>query len=192
MADQLDITRVKYLSDLTNRLGRTSSFTSVQNLGLWSREVHAKAQGSMDLKYENPAQMTHVQLSQHFAQWNHELVRVQQTVGWLEALGKGLDLDVKRARARALADLQEQRASETAEALREDPPRKLAKYTAAELAAAVDLAEGVEAAEDARTEFQLLVISAQAYKESCLSAVNGLSREMSYRQAQLQGRGPQR
>jgi hypothetical protein len=180
---------VRSLTGLLERLpDGTQSRTLVDKLGLWSGAAHATAAQGQRTKIfpVNLSRLSDAQLSDEIAYWQSEAMRAGELLGLLEGNRARLSLTAKAARSSARGGLRRAHrvAAEAALAdgkVLKDPP-------------ATQLADEVEenhVVQDLDATLGLLLIayeSTKAYKEACLGGTATLSREISFRQAQLGAR----
>lgn len=181
MSDVPDLDGVRNLDTLLSQLPYGAGARSLaRRLGVWSSATHAD-EINVNRRYPgNFSALGDDQLSDLNSAWLSEAGRSTELVGLLEGQRTLVALSVKRAVAAAR--------SRARKRIAEDAGEKPVKVTAAELS---DMAENDPGVLDAQTTAGMLdmaLASAKAYKEACLATVAGISREISFRQAQMNAR----
>lgn len=163
-------------------------------LGLWTNGVHMVRQETVPFVRDFPE--SPAELSKLYATWSSEAGRVIELVGLLTGQKERLQLQAKAARSRARARLRREAiaAAERAVADSGDDGLTRTKAAALKLPTSTQINDEAEEApevieiEEAMSFIYMLLASAAAYKEAVLLYLNTISREMSYRQAQLHAR----
>lgn len=183
--ESLDVSGVKTLSGLLEQLPSGNGARALAaRLGVWTEEAHADPTKHRRSNY--PKEFSSLgpnELSNTNAYWLSEAARATELVGLLEGQKIMLGLYTKQARAAVRGRLRKA-AVDTAE----KDGSKPVKYTVAELN---DEAEADTAVLEIELKAALLeqtLASTKAYKEACLALVAGISREISFRQAQMSAR----
>lgn len=183
-----DLNGVGSLTGLLARLpqGRPAQELA-KRLGLWSPALHRSDVSWGERKF--PDKISHLadtEISDLNAYWNSEVFRATELLGLVEGQRAMLSLELKQLEATTRARLRRQAMAAAKEVTPEGKPVKVPATTQL----------NDEVAEDARVQEQEQVLallavvlgSAKAYKEACVAACAAISREISFRQAQLGAR----
>lgn len=158
-----------------------------QKLGLWTSSVHDTVDNRRRAFPTEFARLSDAELSDQNAYWLSEVFRATELTGLLEGQRLMLSLSAKSVRASTRAALRREHRAKQAQACEagQAPAKDL---TVSALNDEVE--ENAEVlAQDATLAMLAVVLeSAKAYKEACLAATAGLSREISFRQAQMGAR----
>lgn len=188
VVESVSLDAVKSLNGVLARLPQgTPARTLAENLGLWSARAHANGGSRRKVFPTSFSRLDDPDLSDLNAYWLSEVFRVTELVGLLEGQKSLLTLESKSTRAGVRAGLRRKHRDE-ADKVAASGAARPKDPTAAQLADEVE--------EDPRVieqdnQLGLLVVvleSAKAYKEACLAATAGVSREISFRQAQMGAR----
>lgn len=183
MSHQISLDGVHSLTGLLERvpLG-VQAQELAQRLSIWTTQAHQNLGATRTVFPRNVSELDDGSLSDAFAYWTSELFRIHELVGLLNGLKMNLDLRLKKEKAAARGRARREHEEKQVEGVR---PTKI---TAGEVN---DLAEEDEKVQDVETDLvTLLVVREQAlsHREAVTTARDGLSREISFRQAQLQAR----
>lgn len=180
MEDPIDLSTVRNAGEV---LARTPNGREVaelaEKLGLLTQNALAGTSARRGFK-DQVSRLAPAQLSDEQSHWAGEFGRIVELIGLLQGQEKYLALRAKSARAQARS-----RARRNHEA--ENPEAKV-KLTATQLG---DLAEEDPAVRDIEEQAALLTIllaSANAAKEATVMYLQVLSREISFRCAQMEAR----
>ena len=187
MADQVSLTGLRSLTSVLDRLPNgVAARDLAERLGVWSQRLH-QSTASRALYPSSFARLADTELSDQNAVWLSELFRATELAGLLEGQRVMLTLASKSTRAATRARLRRKYRAEADQARDEGLPVPK-DPTAAQLADEVE--EDPEVQEQDATLAMLAVVleSAKAYKEACQAGVAGISREISFRQAQMAGK----
>lgn len=180
MTDEgIDVRGIRTLAQLLEQLpSGQAAATLATRLGVWTESIHANPSATRKAYPTDFSRLGDDQLSTTNSYWLSEAGRATELVGLLEGQKIMLSLESKRAKAAARG-----RIRKVWDVLDEDgKPRK---YTATQLS---DESEADPAVLDVELKVSLLeqtLASARAYKEACQMLVQGISREISFRQAQM-------
>lgn len=182
----VDLSGVGSLTTLLQRLpqGRAAQELA-KRLGLWSPQLHSSsAQHHASRAF--PSRFTNLsdgELSDLNAYWNSEVFRATEVLGLVEGQRDMVAMEMKALEAKVRADL---RRRAVQEARVDGKPGKAP--TVSQLND--DMAGDARLATNQETLALLAVVlgSAKAYKEACLAACAAVSREISFRQAQMGAR----
>lgn len=180
--ETLDVQGIRTLSDLLDQMptGRAASALA-ERLGIWSAESHKAPKGDRKGFPKDFASMGDDDISTANSYWISESGRATELVGMLEGQKVMLSLGLKQAKASARS-----RVRRAWDKPGEDgKPRK---YTAGQVDDEAESDPGVLDNELKLALLEQTLASARAYKEACLAVVAGISREISFRQAQMNGR----
>ena len=184
----LDLSDITNLTKLLDRLPQgAAARTLATRMGVWTSQAHDGASQRKTGFPTSYADLTDDQLSNSYGYWVSELGRAAERVGLLEGVRKLVELSAKQNRARAPSTVRKRLDDEEAARLKDGLP-KGPKPTVQMIN---DLAEEEEIVVETENIVGLLAIvspSAGAFKEACAAVSNGLSREISFRQAQLGAR----
>lgn len=174
---------VRTLKDLLDQLpSGEAARVLASRLGLWTKQAHDSA---AERTRSYPTQFSRLgdgELSDANAFWLSEAARATELVGLLEGQKAMTSLAAKQARAQARARIRA--AWDTAR----DDAGKPVKYTSTQVADEAEADPGVIDQETRAALLQQVIASAGAYKEACFAVVQGISREISFRQAQYGAR----
>jgi hypothetical protein len=179
---------LRSLSGVLDRLPQGQQARKLaEQLGLWSSQAHNAANARTKIFGTNFSRLSEAQLSDENAYWLSEVFRATELVGLLEGQKVLLTLSAKSVRASSRAALRRKYRAESArlEAAGEKAPKD---PSATQLADEVEENADVQEADAALGMLAVVAESAKAYKEACLVAAQGLSREISFRQAQMGAR----
>lgn len=186
--ESVSLDGVRSLTGLLERLPQgTAARQLAERLGLWSTTVHNSTTQRKVVFPSNFSGLGEAELSDSYAYWLSEVFRSTELVGLLEGQKTVLTLESKSTRATARAGLR-RKARQLAEAARESNGAVPKDPTTAQLADEVEEDERVIANDRVLGMLAVVLESAKAYKEACLAATAGLSREYSLRQAQMGAR----
>lgn len=175
-AEDLNLTGVKTLNQVLARTRNgTAAVELAKQLGLWTETAH-QAKRLRDAFPERLSELTPSQLSDLYAKWTGEYARVLELCGAITGQEALLRLQLKSAQAAARARI---RRAVPAEA---KPPSS---------GALADQADEDAAVTDLIEQSGLLVLlgaQAQAAKEATAQYLATISREISFRDAQMKAR----
>lgn len=159
-----------------------------EKMGLWSTAIHNTADTNRRQAFPNAfARLSDAEVSDQNAYWLSEVFRVTELVGLLEGQKTMLTMQAKATRASVRANLRRKYRQESAalvtagKAAPKDP-------SATQLADEVEEDGTVMECDAALAMLAIVAEQAKAYKEACLAVTAGLSREISFRQAQMGAR----
>lgn len=186
--DSVSLEGVKSLTSFLGRLPQgTAARELAERLGLWSSTMHNQTNERRVIFPTEFARKSDSQISDANAYWLSEVFRSTELVGLLEGQRTMLTLESKSMRATTRARLR--RAARTAADKARDEGKPVPKDpTASSLADEVEEDPIVQEQDRILAMLAIVLESAKAYKEGCLAATAGLSREISFRQAQMNGR----
>lgn len=203
------------LTAVLNRLPQgTAARELATRLGLWTAASHEGVEGRHKAFPTNFSRLEDPKLSDENAYWLSEVFRATELCGLLEGQKVILNLQAKSVRAgvranrrrhheqeaakieRAAAEASAQAAQAAAEAGgapagargRAAAVGKVKAPTVTQLNDEVEEDRDVRDVDEALGLLGVVQASANAYKEACLAATAGLSREISFRQAQMGAR----
>lgn len=181
-SESFDVQGIRTLSQLLEQLpSGQAAATLAARLGVWTEAIH-KAPASSTRTYPTDfARLGDEQLSTTNSYWISEAARATELVGLLEGQKVMLALAGKQAKAAARGRLRK---------LWDEPAEdgKVRKYTAVQLNDEAEFDPGVLDVELRTGLLEQSLASAKAYKEACGMVVAGISREISFRQAQMSAR----
>lgn len=184
----LDLSDINTLTKLLERLPQGAAARQLATrMGVWTSQAHDGASQRKAAFPTNYSNLTDDQLSDSYGYWVSELGRATELVGLLEGVRKLVEIMAKHNRSRARSQVRRQLEDEDAKRV-SDGQAKASKPTVQMIN---DLAEENELVMETENIVALLAVvtsSAAAFKEACASVSNGLSREISFRQAQLGAR----
>ena len=182
MTETVQLDGLRNLTQVLSRLPQGSAALALmQRLGLWSQRLHENA-SSPTGSLSNISTWSDEQLSDKYGALLSELHRTTELVGLLEGQKQLLTLSGKSARASARSRLRRAH-----EALMVDD-LKLKALSVGALGDEAEAAEAVQEVDLLVGTLGVVMESAKAYKEACTTTTAGLSREISFRQAQLSAR----
>jgi hypothetical protein len=173
-AEDLNLSGIRTLDQAMARTRNGAAAIELSTkLGLWTSSAHAATQVRAPFPFQL-SELTPGQLSDLYARWTAEFGRVAELLGAINGQEQLLKIQLKSAQAAARARIR-----------RANPD---IKYTQGQLA---DLSDEEQSVIDLVEQQGLLgVLSAQASaaKEVNLQYLNTISREISFRDAQLKAR----
>lgn len=186
--DSVSLDNVKSLSQMLSRLPQgTQARELAERLGLWSVALHNSVDSRRKVFPNSFSRLSEQDLSDTNAYWLSEVFRATELVGLLEGQRTMLTIESKSTRASARASLRRKyrREAEAAKQRGETPAKD---PTAAQLADEVEENSQVQEQDKTLALLGVVLESAKAYKEACLAVTAGVSREISFRQAQMGAR----
>jgi hypothetical protein len=181
--DKVDLTGLRSLEAVLERLPQGSpARTLAAQLGLFDPQIHTGAGNRRKQFGAQFSRMSNEDLSDANGYWLSEVFRATELCGLFEGQRMLLTMEVKATRARVRSQL------------RKTYQDKVTTGEVAKAPAATQLNDEVEEDEQVQAVEAMLGLlavvqeSAKAYKEACASACAGISREISFRQAQMQAR----
>lgn len=173
-AEDLNLSGIRTLDHALARMKNgTAAVALATKLGLWTASAHQKTM----VRAEFPQQLsdlTPTQLSDLYARWTAEFGRIAELCGAVSGQEQLLKIQMKSAQAAARA-----------RARRANPDQKLTQGALGDLAdedsAVIDLVEQ-------QGLLAVLAAQAQAAKDVTLQYLNTISREISFRDAQMKAR----
>jgi hypothetical protein len=179
----LDTAGVRTLGDLLDQMpsGKAAAALAAR-LGVWDAKMHANVSAERATYPKDFARLGDDQLSTTNSFWISESGRVTELVGMLEGQKIMLILGSKQAKAAARSRI---RKTWDEAASLEEKPRK---FTTGEVSDESENDPGVLDNELRLALLEQTLASARAYKEACAAVVAGVSREISFRQAQMSSR----
>jgi len=182
MAETVQLEGLRNLTQVLSRLPQgAAALALTQRLGLWSQRLHENAVAASGT-LSNMSAWTDSELSDRYGGMLSELHRTTELVGLLEGQKQLLTLQGKGERATVRSRLR--RAHDTLMA----GDAGVKAWTATALADEVEAVSSVQEMDLLLGTLVVVMESAKAYKEACTSTTAGLSREISFRQAQLGAR----
>lgn len=190
-AERVSLTGIRDLNGLLSRMptGQAARHLA-ERLGVWTTPAHDSSSRRTKSFPQSFARLSDSELSDANAYWLSEVFRATELTGLIEGQRSVLSLEGKALRASTRATLRRHHRGE-AEAARTKAEKEGLKPVAIKDPTAAQLADEVEENHDVQeheTQLALLALvaeSVKAYKEACLVATAGISREISFRQAQM-------
>jgi hypothetical protein len=178
--DDLDLD-LRNVRSLPQVLERTPNGTAVAELAGRLGLVGRSLSGSVDRKafITNVAELSAPQLSNEQSYWTSEFGRIVELIGLLQGQEKYLVLQGKSVRASARARVRREIAAE------EGDSGKKAKATVGEVNDRAEEDPAVRDLEEKAALVQILLATASAAKEATAMYLQSLSREISFRCAQM-------
>jgi hypothetical protein len=187
MTMELSISGINNLSSLLERLPLGEQARAVaQRIAVWTTPAHQQVAGSRQKFPTNFADLNEDKLSDTYAYWNSELIRIHELHGLLDGQRKYLELQAKKEKALARGAVRKE--FEELAAAAKEKGEKVNKPTAAEINDRAEENEKVLAVDEVQAMLDMVMASVSGYREACVTATTGLSREISFRQAQFQAR----
>lgn len=188
MSIELSITGISTLTNLLERLPQgTEAKRLAQRLAVFTTQAHENLAANRATFPKVLSELTDGGLSDVYAYWSSELVRIYELFGLLDGQRKYLELQAKKERASARGRIR--KAGEDAvAAAREAGDPKPDKKTAAEINDRAEEDAEVLQVVEVLAMLDMVMSSVSGYREACLAATTSLSREISFRQAQFQAR----
>lgn len=185
----LDLNGISNLTGLLRRLPLGEETRALlQRIAAWNTRGHEDAVARVKRFDAKFSELTDDQLSDEFAHWTSELMRLHELCGLFDGQRKLLELQSKRARAAARSTIRATHEARMSEEAAKEKGEKLSKLTAAEVNDRAEDDPEVTKADGDLVMIDVVVAGVHAYRESCATAVQGLSREISFRQAQFNAR----
>lgn len=180
---QISLSRISSLTGLIERLPLgNDARTLARRIGVWTNEAHTGAESRKKVFPSTFSEMNDNELSDTFAFWNSELIRVLEMAGLLTGQQKYLEIQLKKAKAQARSRIRTQWDKD------QEGEAKPAKIAAGVVNDEAENDTDVLKVEETIAVVEIAVASIQAYRQACEVATNGLSREISLRQAQFNAR----
>lgn len=181
-AEAVSLEGIKSLDGMLSRLPQGRQAVALgEKLGIWTPEAHGAQRPARQPFPSNFSDLTDDRLSDQSAHWLSEVFRVTELVGVLEGQKALLQLESKAVRAAVRSE--KRRTHDEARKASDDPKLKAPTITQLN-----DEVEDDQRVQDVDAKIGLLSVvsaQAQAYKEGCQVAVNGISREITFRAAQM-------
>lgn len=187
-ASDISLDGIKSLTAFLQRLPQGAAARELgTRLGLWSPTLHNNGQSGRRIFPAAFSEQSDAGISDLNAYWNSEVFRATEITGLLEGQRAMLSLKSKavRANARSRIRRRHQFAREEAQRLGEPVPKE---PTAGQLSDEVEAEPDVQEQDELLTLVVLVLEQAKAYKEACVNAAASVSREISFRQAQMGAR----
>jgi hypothetical protein len=192
MTTQVSLEGLRTLGAVLQRLPQgTAAQSLATRLGLWSAPIHDNVDTRRKAFPTEFARLSDADVSDANAYWLSEVFRATELVGLLEGQKIMLTMQAKSARASARAALRRKYRAlvEAAAAVAPEGTRPTVKEpSATQLNDEVEEDQQVLDCDATLAMLAVVLESAKAYKEACLAAAAGLSREISFRQAQMGAR----
>lgn len=184
---RVSLDNVRSLHAVLTRLPQgTQARELAASLGLWSNPLHSNTNQRQQI-HTALSKLSDGQLSDVNGYWLSEIFRTTELVGLLDGLKTMLTIESKGLRSTTRARLRRaHRQAATTAAEKGDPVPK--DPTAAQLADEVDEDSNVQEHDQTMALLGVVMESAKAYKEACQAMAAGVSREISFRQAQMSAR----
>lgn len=183
----LNLTGIQNLGRLLDRLpAGTAARELGQRIGVWNADSHAGAQSKVRTFPGSFSELSDDDLSDTWAAWNAEAIRLHQLYGLLEGQRRLLEMESKRARAQARSRVRTKFEEEAKTAKAEGTTVK--KPTTGEVNDLAEDEDTVIEADNNLVMLEMIMSQVSTYREACMTAINGLSREISFRQAQFTAR----
>lgn len=179
---------IKSLTAFLQRLPQGAAARELgSRLGLWSTQLHTSGRSGRRIFPTSFSEEPDTGISDLNAYWNSEVFRATEITGLLEGQKAMLSLQSKAVRAKARSRIRRhhQRLREEAAQAGQPVPKE---PTAGQLSDEVEAESDVQAQDELLTLLILVLEQAKAYKEACLNAAASVSREISFRQAQMGSR----
>lgn len=155
-------------------------------LGVWTPGLHPTAAAEQrPLTPAKWSEMSDATLSDWNGYWNSEVHRTTELLGLIDGQKDMLTLQSKATRAAARSRVRREQERKEEEAARNADAPKAPKLTATQVN---DLSEEDPAVIEIDQQLAMLAVivaSVKAYKEAAVTMTAGLSREISFRQAQM-------
>lgn len=175
-AEDLNLTGVKTLNQVLARTRNgVAAVELAKQLGLWSESVHHNRR-ARDAFPEKLSDLTPTELSDLYAKWTGEFGRILELCGAVAGQEALIRIQLKSAQAAARARI------------RRAVPDDAKQPTAAALSDQADEDAAVTDLVDQTGLLALLAAHAQAAKEGTAQYLNTISREISFRDAQMKAR----
>lgn len=186
MSLELNIAGINTLAGLIERLplGQPAQDLA-KRLAVWTTSAHQNLSAERKVYPRTLSNLTEGGLSDTYAYWNAELIRLHELHGLLEGQRKYVELLVKKERAHARSAVRQKYEEDLAAA---GPDVKVSKPTAGEINDRAEDSEAVLAAVESLGLLDVVMSSVLGYREACITATASLSREISFRQAQYTAR----
>lgn len=179
---------VTSMTALLQRLPQgTSARELARRLGLWSVTMHEQVLSRRAIFPSEFSRLSEQDLSDTNAYWLSEVFRATEIVGLLEGQRIMLTMESKSKRASTRARIRRAHrdaqvaAAENGKTVPKDP-------SSTQLADEVEEDQNVQDQDATLAMLAVVLESAKAYKDGCLAATAGISREISFRQAQMGAR----
>lgn len=174
MEIELNTKKEGILAEVLTKLptGKESLETSTR-MGIWTADYHNKENNRKRFP-ENVSSLGANQLSDQLAYWTSEFGRITELVGMLNGQREILKLKLKSAKARSRSKVREERKEE--------------KLTSTALNDMAEEDSSVIAVEDGMGTLEVLLAQASAAKEATAQYLASISREISYRDAQMKAK----
>ena len=186
---ELELTGITNLTKLLERLplGEDTRLL-LQRLGVWNTRAHENVTSRIKPFVVNVSSLTDDSLSDTFSHWSAELMRIHELQGLLGGQRKLLELSAKKERAAARSRIRDDYETRVRKAREEESGEKITKPTAGEINDRAEEDEKVMQADESLVMLDVVLEGVTAYREGCITAVQSLSREISFRQAQFGAR----
>lgn len=187
MTIELSISGINTLTNLIERLPQGANAQRLaQRLAVWTTQAHQNTSSNRKTFPQTLSELTEGDLSDVYAYWNSELIRIHELHGLLEGQRKFLDLLVRKERASARGRVRRKQDEENKQAVEDG--QKPVKLTASEVNDRAEEDQELLQYVEVLAMIDMVMASVLGYREACVTATTGLSREISFRQAQFQAR----